>query len=647
MEPDKLATAIQDIQMHDADDPPASKRGSNDIADDLADNSTNASIAKPVNERGKSGSPPDKRSRAHPVSLISPPNDKEEAMTTPNAPPLNLADDDDTTAPTETPTGFTYAKAVVGFNSHDEVQAERTDPDGSVKSVTTKSLAGVFSAALVRKHTLFLNIMFPTTPSKSDPTKTARAQLMNYIIMLQEVDETALLYRWEQISATEADACLKPAALPTSLTGLQSFAHQFRPNTDRGDCWCQIRVGFTKDPDEFMAELRAQAASRKWIAKKQPLQMAFTKHVGWLNYFPQETDVNFWAAIINCWFAVNFPSDSRRPPIEIGLEYRAILDGLGQDARKRMTDKEKWAKKAVHVVCKRGKKLQVTAMVRTFLQSKRFKHMCHLPSRLIPMLPYGYNPIFLAKYQEATMKYMKLTLYGTGHFTTFAFTSPDKPCNFLTGKKSTIWSLILRIKARNTEHPLFLALNSATKSQEKGGFVVTYCKAYEDEAVEKITNIAAYFMHHYGEESLKCFTPKACDAAKQTKWDKDNDRPITIMEQDLEDVMDEDIEWIENLGDVTFGAQKPTEVVLERPQLPKRSSRPSSTDDDMVGTFFPRQTAAFCNNQDDDESDALATNTNYSTPVNPTQTNDETRVAHPSSEASVAESSSEDSAGGV
>jgi hypothetical protein len=155
---------------------------------------------------------------------------------------------------------------------------------------------------------------------------------------------------------------------------------------------------------------------------------------------------------------------------------------------------------------------------------------------------------------------MKLTFYGTGHFTTFAFTSPDKQCNFLTGKKSTIRSLLLRIKGRNTEHPLFLALNSATKSQEKGGFVVTYCNAYEEEAMEKIANIAAYFQHQYGEESLERFTPEACDAANQTKWNgEENDRRITIMmEQDLEDVMEEDIEWVENLGDVTFGEQPET-----------------------------------------------------------------------------------------
>jgi hypothetical protein len=365
-----------------------------------------------------------------------------------------------------------------------------------------------------------------------------------------------------------------------------------------------------------------------------------------MNYFPQETDVDFWATTINRWIEINFKSDSGKPPLAIGLEYRAIFDGLGQEARKRMTDKEKWAKKAVHVICKRGEKALATGMIRGFLQSKRFKYLCHLPSRLIPMLPYGYNPIFLAKYQEATMKHMKLTFYGTGHFTTFAFTSPDKTCNLLSDdKKTTIRHLLLGMKARKTERPLFLALNAATKPQEKGGFVVTYCKAYEDEAVEKIANIAAYFKHYYGEESLERFTPEACDAADKTKWDVENDRPITVMEQDLEDVMNEEIEWLENLGDISFGTQKTTEVVLERPKATKRSALPSSADDDTVGTFFPGQNAATGGTDDEsNESDALSTDT----PANPTQANDEVGVAHPPSEASsVAESSSEDSAGGV
>jgi hypothetical protein len=173
MELDKLASKIQDIQMRDADDPPASKHSSNKVSDELTDKLTKASSTKLVNKRGKTGSPPDKRSRADSVSLVSPPNDKEDATTT-------------LSEPKETPSGPTYAKAVVGFRTHDEVRAESAGPDGEGKLVTTKSLD--------RKHTLFIKIMFLTTASKSDPIKTAQAQLMDYISMLQEIDETALLY---------------------------------------------------------------------------------------------------------------------------------------------------------------------------------------------------------------------------------------------------------------------------------------------------------------------------------------------------------------------------------------------------------------------------------------------------------------------
>jgi hypothetical protein len=155
------------------------------------------------------------------------------------------------------------------------------------------------------------------------------------------------------------------------------------------------------------------------------------------------------------------------------------------EARKWMMDKEWWAKKAVHIVCKWGEKMRVTGMIQSFLKSKCFNYMFRLPSRLIPMLPLGHNAIFQAKYQEATLKHMKLTHYKTGNFTTFAFTSPDKPCNFMDGGSATIRSMILKINARDTARPLFLALNPATKPQEKGGFVVTYCKAYETEPVER------------------------------------------------------------------------------------------------------------------------------------------------------------------
>jgi hypothetical protein len=74
VELDKLTSKIEDIQMRNANDPAASKRSSNKLSDDLTDNPTKESSTKPVNERGKTGSPPDKRSRAASVYIISPPN---------------------------------------------------------------------------------------------------------------------------------------------------------------------------------------------------------------------------------------------------------------------------------------------------------------------------------------------------------------------------------------------------------------------------------------------------------------------------------------------------------------------------------------------------------------------------------------------
>jgi hypothetical protein len=407
--------------------------------------------------------------------------------------------------------------------------------------------------------------------------------------------------------------------------------------TDGGDCLCSIRIGFTKDPDEYLAELRAQAASQKWIAKRQPLQTAYTEHVGWLNYFPQETDVDSWAVHINLWIAKHHPPAPGKDSTHVGLEYRAIYDGLGAEARKRMSDKERWAKRAVHVVCKRGEKQRVTTLIRSFLQSTKFKYLCCLPSRLIPMLPYGVNSIFLAKYQEATLKHMKLTHYGTGNVTTFAFASPDKQCNLMPDRAS-IRSMILRIRARATDppQPLFLALNPATKPQEKGGFVITYSKAHESEAVEKISNIAAFFLHHYGAESLERFTAEACEQANLTKWDAANDRPITLEEQDLEAVMDEEIEWLANLDDINFGKQPNVEVVLDRP-LPANASRvnphPTSADADTVGTFFPRQKIT----TQEDDSDGLTNDTSNAPSAPHALANDESRETRPPSEASGAE----------
>ena len=141
------------------------------------------------------------------------------------------------------------------------------------------------------------------------------------------------------------------------------------------------------------------------------------------------------------------------------------------------------------------------------------------------------------------------------------------------------------------DKPLFIAVNPATKTHKKGGFIITYLRKYEMEAMEKITNLAAYMKHQYGEEALERFSQEAIDQAKMTQWDTVNDRPITVEEQFLDDIVGEDIDWVENLNNVQFEKMADTSIIIDRPK--KKVSfgpeYPANADANSIATFYPGQ----------------------------------------------------------
>ena len=124
---------------------------------------------------------------------------------------------------------------------------------------------------------------------------------------------------------------------------------------------------------------------------------------------------------------------------------------------------------------------------------------------------------------------------------------------------------------------------------EQGGFVISYLKRHETEAVKKLSNLSAFFMHCFGVNSLEHFTQEAVNQAEQTIWDKEHDRPITMEEQYLEEIADEDIEWVENLADIKFTMDSVMEVILDQPKTAKvpQPVLPENADANTVKTFSP------------------------------------------------------------
>lgn len=262
-------------------------------------------------------------------------------------------------------------------------------------------------------------------------------------------------------------------------------------------------------------------------------------------------NTEFWTTHINKWICINFLKDPKTPPPVIGLEHHAIFDGIGKDAQKAMSKEERWAKRALHVICKCGEKVQTTGFIRAFLKSAAFTSICKLPACLIPLLPYVLNFIFHQKYQEVMMKHMKLTHFGTDTYTVFAFTSPDKKCRLLEDSP-TIQSLLFSVKAHDSTNGFILSMELASKPMEQGGFVILYLKQHELKAIEKLSNLSAFFLHCFGSESLEYFTQDTVNQAEQMIWDKEMDCLILVVEQYLEEIVGEELTWTENLDNIQF-----------------------------------------------------------------------------------------------
>jgi hypothetical protein len=99
----------------------------------------------------------------------------------------------------------------------------------------------------------------------------------------------------------------------------------------------------------------------------------------------------------------------------------------------------------------------------------------------------------------------------------------------------------------------------------------------------------SYLIHNYGDSAIYWFSSaSAIERADHMKWDDDNNRPITAEEMDLDDLLDNDMDWVANLeeADILFGAW--VEVTLAWPSLLRKvSNNPlMSETSNSVRTFY-------------------------------------------------------------
>ena len=107
--------------------------------------------------------------------------------------------------------------------------------------------------------------------------------------------------------------------------------------------------------------------------------------------------------------------------------------------------------------------------------------------------------------------------------------------------------------------PVFLSINPATQHSDHGSFVATYAINNAIKAEEKLRNLLSYLIHEHGDSATYWFNPVALERTDNMAWDDENERLITIEEMDLDDLLDDDLDWVANLdaADITYWRRAP------------------------------------------------------------------------------------------
>jgi hypothetical protein len=414
--------------------------------------------------------------------------------------------------------------------------------------------------------------------------------------MMINLDPTMIFYKYKQTNKDERDACNKLSQLPTTITGIQSFMNGFRPTPEGGDLWGNIRIGIDSNATEFIENASQEANMRKWWIRKAPLQVADTDYAGWLYLSTEAMHPEETAQSINT-FIHKVCIQKKRTPFLIACERRMIWDDKAKPSRV-LSVKEKQAKKALHIVCEKGRAADAISFVRAWLKSERYKAFSNVPLKFIPNFTRGNGSVYNVKFGRAVQKHMQLTAFGTRNSTSSDFENIDSSCSMLTGNP-TLRNLILGMKTRPrppvkagtaapTPGPVFLSVDPATRHSDRGSFVVTYTVDNAVEAEEKLKNLLSYLLQAHGESATYWFNPTAIERADNMSWDKVNDRPITVEEIDLDTLLDDDLDWVANMDSVDISFNSTVEVSLTRPSLlHKVSNNPFNGEADSVQTFHP------------------------------------------------------------
>jgi len=403
--------------------------------------------------------------------------------------------------------------------------------------------------------------------SGTHTTAKMRHEVVRVATGAKDLDKRFCFLQHNGLKPEEVPKISTEQDIPTVVSELKVYFHNWKANTKGKYLWVDVRIGFDSDQATFLEDWTSVLSEDKHVFYVSTLQLPYTKEEYMLKQSHKSMNPTEHASVLMNLMEDIATKEGKPYKIQLALKMRKIVDGKPVDYEKQWNDgeKEDWDKvpKAVYVIFPRDQMKQGTRLLSKALADPRYKEYNRMDVALMPKF---------SRFSSVTMRKKVLKKIAThndvvGDTARVILEEVVDIDEYNPELQATGRELIMKLRQpNNLSQPAFLCVD--TKTWGGDGTCITFPEVYDDSR-ELAELLPGALYHTHGEEVKMWLTREGFAEAKATAWDSNRARPISWEEQLLNEDGDERPVWSGTKTEIT----NLSEVLKDQPQ-----QRPERTD---------------------------------------------------------------------
>ena len=455
-------------------------------------------------------------------------------------------------------------------NSSDDTEVAGTSPSKNKKKVQNT----LTNMNIVKTQNIVFCKAKILVKKNENPTSTMVKSLASFLNTMLKVDKKLILYKYKD--KNNKSFIVRPDQIPDTPSRVKEFFHgNYRPRSDAHQIWPELKLGINMDVENFISDSKCLLEDKHLgMLYKKDLQAEETEDIGFFLFSNRFQDAKRLTTSIKKEINANF----KYTP-ELNLRWRKIYDPIKS---KKNNNENKKDIKAIYLEVIKGQDERIAKSILKLYSKRNPNPIDGEKMRFIPRPKYTQNSGLHQRYSDLINRQDWYT-QGIERATTFEISNLDQKA---TDLPTNLRTMIMEMVGKEN-NPLFTSIDKSWDD----GIVITYLKIYEEEARNRIADLGSFLHFQHGDLILfKYFTPEASERALSSPWDPKQQRAISTLDNELEDILDEcdQIDWLKQPDLAKVVEFKDTEENDKKNQ-PLFNFLPN--DDKSLGTFGTNNTS--------------------------------------------------------